>query len=258
VSGTMEVSRTSEPWVASSLVDQPRRALTILSRVGSSDRDPVRNPCECHPGRGVALPLSGLAQSRFFAGALGGISTLSADGKSIVQPPVLSSSSYKPENGAAIDAFAGVHWNDYLSSQVDYMWNENSTALTSLQGLGAFYQQDFSTRQNAVLGSMLIYFRKRSNWVRPYLSVGTGIVRLDAAPDAPSTSNGIQPPQRFNSTAVALHVAVGIDIRVYRGWAFRYSFAETTRSNPISRQLSPPGQRMLANFRSLFGFVKYF
>lgn len=60
----------------------------------------------------LALPVSGLAQSRFFAGALGGISTLSADGKSIVQPPVLSSSSYKPENGPTIDAFAGAHWND--------------------------------------------------------------------------------------------------------------------------------------------------
>lgn len=62
----------------------------------------------------------------------------------------------------------------------------------------------------------------------------------------------------LDSSAVALQVAVGIDIRLYHGWAFRYSFAETTRSNPISSHLSPPGNRMLANFRNLFGFVKYF
>ncbi|MGI8959130.1 MAG: hypothetical protein ACR2IV_05075 [Bryobacteraceae bacterium] len=120
-----------------------------------------------------------------------------------------------------------------------------------------FYRQDFSIRQNSALASMLLYFRKPSSWARPYLSVGTGIVWLSAAPDGPSKSNGLEPRQRFASTAVALHVAVGIDIRMCHGWAFRYSFGETTRSNPISKQLSPPGDRMLANFRNLLGFVKY-
>lgn len=208
----------------------------------------------------LVFPMScGDAQTRFFAGALGGIATLSADGKSIVQPPTLSSSSYKPENGPTVDAFAGIYWNDYLGSQIDYLWNENSVALTSLQVQpAAFYLQDFAIRQNSALGSVLLYFRKRSSWVRPYLSAGTGIVWLNATPNGPATANGIQPPSDFHSTAVALHVAVGIDLRLHHGWAFRYSFAETTRSNAISRQLSPPGSRMLANFRNLFGFVKNF
>ncbi len=208
----------------------------------------------------LVFPMSSVhAQGRFFAGALGGISTLSADGKSVVQPPALSSSSYKPENGPTVDVFAGIYWNDYLGSQIDYLWNENSAALTSLQALpAAFYLQDFSIRQNSALASMLLYFRKRSSWARPYLSAGTGIVWLGAKPDGPATVSGIQPPSNFHSTAVGLHVAVGIDICLHRGWAFRYSFAETTRSNAISRQLSPPGGRMLANFRNLFGFVKSF
>lgn len=207
----------------------------------------------------LGLPVCGADQSRFFAGGLGGIDALSADGKTVLHPPALSASSYKPENGPTIDLFAGVHWNDYFSTQVDYLWNRNDAALASLQALPtAFYQQAFSIRQYSGLASLLLYFRQRSSWARPFLSVGTGVVCLKAVPTSQSSSNGIPRPQRFDSAAVALHVAVGIDLRVYRGWAFRYSFAETARSNPISAQLSPPGDRMLASFRNLFGFVKYF
>lgn len=197
-------------------------------------------------------------QTRFFAGALGGISTLSADGTSIVQPPILSSSAYKPENGPTVDIFVGTHWNDFLSSQMDYLWNENDMTPTALGAApGAFYRENFSMRQNSALASMLLYFRRRSSWARPYLAVGTGIVQLNAMPGL-VVAHGLQPPPAFDSSAVALHVAVGIDLQLKAGWAFRYSFAETARSNAASQQLSPPGNRMLANFRNLFGFVKYF
>ena len=172
---------------------------------------------------------------------------------------MLSSSVYRPENGPTIDVFAGLHWNDYLSSQLDYAWNVNTVAITSLQAVPvAFYRQDFSTRQNSVYGNMLLYFRRRSSWVRPYLSVGTGLVRVSAAPDGTVSANGLEPPHRFDSTALAFQTAVGIDVRLRGGWAFRYSFAETIRSNPISERLSPPGDRILENFRNLFGFVKDF
>jgi len=66
------------------------------------------------------------------------------------------------------------------------------------------------------------------------------------------------PPAEFTSTAPALRVAVGIDLAIHSGWAFPYSFSETIRPNPVSERLIPPGDRNLANFQNLFGFVKAF
>ena len=202
------------------------------------------------------------SQTRPYAGFLGGVSTLSADGRSTVEPQVAAVSSYKPGNGSTVDAFAGVHWNNFLSFQADYLWNRNPLTLDSLRGSATtgttFYEQEFRSPQHTVLGNVLVYFRGRSSWVRPYLSVGTGVVHLSADPRAPGVAQGITPPGRFRSTMAALHVAVGIDLRVHRGWAFRYSFAETSSPNPISRQLAPPGTRMLANFRNLFGIAREF
>jgi hypothetical protein len=66
------------------------------------------------------------------------------------------------------------------------------------------------------------------------------------------------PAKEFDSFAPALRVAVGIDCALAEGWAIRYSFSETIRNNPASEQLSPPGQRNLANFQNLFGVFKTF
>ena len=66
------------------------------------------------------------------------------------------------------------------------------------------------------------------------------------------------PPQEFSSDALPLRVAVGIDLFARKRWAFRYSFAETIRSNAISRQLSPPALHNLANFQNLFGLTWQF
>jgi hypothetical protein len=49
-----------------------------------------------------------------------------------------------------------------------------------------------------------------------------------------------------------------MDFALRAGWSFRYSFSETIRNNPISEQLSPMGQRNLANFQNLFGILKRF
>ena len=209
----------------------------------------------------VLLPQTCAGQKRPYAGFLGGISTLSADGNTTVEPQTAATSSYKPENGPAIDIFVGVHWNNFLSFQMDYLWNRNPLTLDALRTNatgGAFYQQDYRSSQHAVLGNALLYFRGRSSWVRPFLSVGTGIVHLAMDPHTSGVTQGLVPPGTFRSTTAALHVAVGIDLRVHRGWAFRYSFAETSSPNPISRQLAPPGTRMLANFRNLFGIAKEF
>jgi hypothetical protein len=64
------------------------------------------------------------------------------------------------------------------------------------------------------------------------------------------------PAPRFASAAAGRRVAVGMDVAMRHGWAVRYTFRETIRGNPISRQLSPVGQRNLANFQNLFGVVK--
>ncbi len=47
----------------------------------------------------VPLCLPSAASGQFYAGALGGLSTLSADARSVIGPQGASFSLYKPENG---------------------------------------------------------------------------------------------------------------------------------------------------------------
>jgi len=211
----------------------------------------------------VGLCLPSAASAQFYAGALGGLSTLSADARSVIGPQGASFSLYKPENGATATLFLGRHLTDYLSLQADYGWNRNDLMLSattaSPQGQ-MLYQEARDSSEQRFLGNLVLYFRNRRSWARPYLSVGTGIVRfhsrelrLSALMGAPTL-----PPQEFSSVAIALRVPVGIDITIHGRWAFRYTFSETIRGNPISARLSPPGQRNLATFENLFGIVKTF
>ena len=209
----------------------------------------LRKPCE--------------AQRRPYVGVVGGVSTLSADARTELDSNSATTSSYKPENGPTAGVFVGLHWSNYFSIQGDYLWNRNLLTLDSLAasttgGGTSLYERTFHSRQHAVFGNALLYFRPRSSWVRPFLSVGTGVVHLTAEPRSLGVVNGLSPPGPFSATNPALHVAVGIDLKLKSGWGFRYSFAETSNCNPISHRLMPPGARMLANFRNLFGVVKYF
>lgn len=202
------------------------------------------------------------AQVRPYLGVVGGASTLSADARTTLESGSAAASSYKPQNGPTAGVFAGLHWTNYFSIQADYFWNRNLLTLDSLAasttGAGTkLYEQTFQSHQQAAFGNALLYFRSRSSWVRPYLSVGAGVAHLAAEPRSVGTASGISPPGSFRATEPALHVAVGIDVKFKNGWGFRYSFAETSSPNPISRQLTPPGSKMLANFRNLFGVVKY-
>jgi hypothetical protein len=79
-----------------------------------------------------------------------------------------------------------------------------------------------------------------------------------AEPGSAGIVTRLIPPGSFSAMKLALHVAVGVDLKLKNGWGFRYSFAETSCFNPVSYQLTPPGSRMLANFRNLFDVVKYF
>lgn len=206
----------------------------------------------------LCFPL--FAQREFYVGALTGISTLSGDAQSSINSTSASASSYKPENGAILNVFGGVHLNDYLSLQANYTGNRNDLTLTAIQSSGVAYEQKRESSQHSFAGDLALYFRNRRSWVRPYLSAGVGATRFKSTSLEPARKLGALdlPPHEFSSTPVAFRTAVGIDVAMTRGWAFRYSFMEEMQHNPISEQLNPPGQRRLASFQNLFGFIKTF
>jgi len=203
------------------------------------------------------------AQGSNFAGAQTGISTLSADGRSIISGTSTSISLYKPENGRTLKAVAGRHLNNYLSVQASYGWNRNSLTLISSQSSqdrNTFYEQTRSATQHTAVAELMVYFRKKGRSVRPYLSAGGGAIHVTSGENTirGMIEEGIAAPGGFSSTKPAIRVAVGIDVFIKAGWAFRFSFDETIRRNPISEQLTPAGRRNLAHFQNLFGFVKTF
>ena len=195
-----------------------------------------------------------------FVGAVVGISTLSADARSEITAGGVDVSLYKPENGPALNVLFGVHVNDYLTVQANYVSNRNDVALVSVHSTesgSAFYEQPRTASQHAVVADLLAYFRERRSRVRPYLSAGLGVVRLATRADGEGRSNQAAPPAaRMDTTRALLRVAVGIDLALGHGWAARYSFSESVSGNPISAQLSPPGRRGLANFQNLFGVIR--
>lgn len=211
----------------------------------------------------VTLCVPSAAAGQYYAGALGGMTTLSADGRSVIGTSGAAFSLYKPENGASAGLFVGRHLTDYLSLQADYQWNRNGLTLAAIsnspQGTSV-YQEARDSSEQSVLGNLLLYFRNRRSWARPYLLVGTGAVKFHSRELGVSALTGTPalPPSTIDSLGAALRVAVGIDMKVRAGWAFRYTFSETIRGNPISAALSPPAMRNLASFQNLFGFVKTF
>jgi hypothetical protein len=212
---------------------------------------------------GVFAPVLLHAQSRFFGGGIVGISTLSADGQTAVATTSVAFSTYRPFNGAALNLFAGAHVNDFLSIQGNYIWNRNDVRVTlsmASQGSLAVFEEKRHSTQNSVIGDVLLYFRDRESWVRPYLSAGTGVVRFKSDHRELVSLQGApgRLPVEVISSKLALRVAVGIDVAVGRGFAIRYSFSETIRDNPVSSRLNPPGGRNLANFQNLVGIVKNF
>ena len=200
--------------------------------------------------------------TRVFAGALLGVSTLSADGRSVTTASDASLSLYKPENGPAVNVFAGAHLAQYFSVQANWMWNRNDITLvssfTTPQG-GGFYEQRRHSRQHAVVIDGLIYFRRLDSVVRPYLGTGLSVLHFSSGEAVAASVHGLIPPAgEIVSTRIGLRSHVGIDLRMSRRLGFRYSFSETISGNPISPALTPPAPRRLANFQNLFGFVGRF
>jgi hypothetical protein len=204
-----------------------------------------------------------MAQAQLYAGVLGGVSTLSGDARSVLSSDVTAFSSYNPKNGGAVEVLFGKHFSDYFTLQADYVWNRNALTLTSAafhNGTQQGYQETRGSSQQSAIADVLIYFRKRDSRLRPYLSVGIGIVhfassvrRIEQVLGTPNL-----PPQSFSSNMIALNVPVGMDVNLGKGWVFRYTFSETISQNPISDRLLPQGQHSLKNFQNLFGFTKRF
>ncbi len=202
------------------------------------------------------------APAQVYVGILGGVATLSGDSNSSVGMNS-SYSSYDPKNGPAVEALIGRHFSDYLTLQGEYIWNQNTLNLKSAEfndGVQTGYAETRSSSQQSAIVDLLIYFRKRSSRLRPFLSVGTGFVHLSSAQQKVTTTvgNPILPAQHFSSNQVVLHVPVGLDVKLKDGLIFRYSFSETLSGNPVSKQLAPPATHNLQNFQNLWGFVYQF
>jgi hypothetical protein len=210
----------------------------------------------------TCLPAAAQDERRVFVGGLFGVSTLSADGRSVTAASDATLSLYKPENGLALNLFAGMHVAEYFSVQANWMWNRNDVTLVSSfvtpQG-GGFYEQRRHSHQHAVVLDGLIYFRRLDSVIRPYLGTGLSLLHFSSDDSGSFRAQGLAPPTGdITSTRIGLRSHVGIDVRLSRRLKFRYSFSETLSGNPISPSLTPPGQRRLANFQNLFGFVGQF
>ena len=173
-----------------------------------------------------------------FVAGLGGFAALSGAAAAQANPP--TTSSYDPKLGAAFDVEAGYHFNDWISVQGGYIWNRNSIVTSELSGGGPLVQQRAVQSQGAACADVLLYFRPRSNWVRPYLSAGPAWVRV------------------LSENKAGLRVAVGADLVHKSGWGFRYSFSEMMTANPFGAALHPAAAPRLMNFQNLFGVIKQF
>ena len=204
-----------------------------------------------------------LAQRPLYIGALGGLATLSGDGSANITASSAATSLYAPQNGGAASLFLGWHIFKYVSIQGNYIWNRNDLTLTSTLSNPAavsFYKQPMSSTENALIGDVLIYFRARGDRIRPYLSQGGGVVLFSTRESGSALASGnlLAPPGNSSSAFPGSRTAVGLDVRVAHAWYFRYTFGENISHNPVSAQLSPPGQRLLKNFQNLFGIFRTF
>jgi Outer membrane protein beta-barrel domain len=212
----------------------------------------------------MSVPAAAQDEPRRFIGALFGVSALSADARAVTTGNSAAVSLYAPQNGPALNVFAGIHVAQYFSIQANWMWNRNDLTLVSsfaaaAPNSSAFYDQRRDSRQHAVVLDGLIYFRRLDSAIRPYLGTGLSVLHFSSEEIVVHTAQGLTPPgEKIASTRIGLRSHVGIDFRLSRLVAFRYSFSETISGNPIAPSLMPPGRRSLMNFQNLFGFVSRF
>ena len=155
--------------------------------------------------------VSALAEVTPYVGIVGGVATLSADAGSQPSNGGLSLSSYAPANGGALNVFAGADLHNYFSVQGNVIWNRNSLHVNSTSSSGTFYQEDRSSSQYAGILDFLIYFRKRTSRIRPYLGTGGGFIHLSSSLQRVVASGGSPtlPPPQFSSTWSGVSFARG-------------------------------------------------
>lgn len=178
------------------------------------------------------------ASGQFFAAAMGGVAALSSAAAAQANPA--AASSYAPKVGPALNIEAGYHLTDWFSVQAGYIWNQNPIESAELSA-ASFRQISREEQQHSMGADLMVFFRPRNNWVRPYLSAGPAWVRV------------------ASENRLGFRVAVGADLMWRRsGWGVRYSFSEMMTSNPFASALHPPASGGLMNFQNLFGVVKTF
>lgn len=115
---------------------------------------------------------------------------------------------YKPENGPALNLYAGVDLTPFVTAQANYVWNRNDVTLFSSflsPSGGGFYEQARTSGQHAVVGDLLLYFRRRGSGVRPYLSTGVGLVRFNSGAAGRAVESGAAAP-------VGIDLALGVGV----------------------------------------------
>lgn len=213
----------------------------------------------------LALPVSpAVAQPRYFTGAGGGIAALSGGGSSTIGAQASAISLYKPGLGPAVHAYFGRHAWEYVGVQAAWSWNRNPLTFSSSASLGdgpaAVYEQKRSSSQHGLGADVLLYFRERRSFIRPFLAVGVNWMRLESKAQSLSTASGpvLLPPAAFTANKPGLRAAAGIDLMHRSGWGLRYAFLETIQANAIGARLAPRTQGALMNFQNQFSLVKYF
>ena len=168
---------------------------------------------------------------------MGGAAAISTAASEQASPPVASN--YAAKVGPLTNVEFGYHIDNWFSVRVGYVWNQNQI-VTSVLADSSLSRRSAVQVQQSVGTELMVYFRKRKDWVRPYLSAGPAWVHFSSA------------------NRLGLRVAVGADLMSKSGWGFRYSFGEMMTGNPLAEQLTPRASGMLMNFQNLFGVVKTF
>ena len=91
----------------------------------------------------ISVPAAAQDEPRAFAGALFGVSALSADAQAVTTGADAAVSLYDPKNGLALNVFGGIHVAQYFAIQVNWMTapvSRVTKAGRSRAGRGAYDQ----------------------------------------------------------------------------------------------------------------------
>ena len=145
----------------------------------------------------MSAPAAAQDESRAFAGALFGVSALSADAQAVTTGADAAVSLYDPKNGSALNVFAGIHVAQYFSApgQLDVEPERPHAGFLVRHRLepAVFMSRRRDSSQHALVFDGLIYFRRQDSSIRPYLGTGLSVVRFSSE-KGDSRAQGLSPP----------------------------------------------------------------